>query len=266
MEILDTINQVTVTNTIVCRELPVHRHIPFARRGFPILLLQCPGAQDQSLTLTRCNRIQCQLAFDLLRELCRIRPRGRICISTYYMGDCRRIATLMRLSEPTESLHQADLIRVASAEVNVGNDFEINIIVTGAPEALRGTVILTELENAIEYPLVLFDNRRFMNTISRSNGMTIIIGNHDHLASQVDMEDRNNLVRNALISHFVRQISTNTPVLNGNRYLRELQQLVLDNRNTRPRYNEGGILIAHELPLRLRATNQLNQMNNWHQR
>ena len=93
MEILDTINR--TTNTAVRPEPIVHRHIPFARQGFPILLLQCPGAQDQSLTWTRCNRIQCQLAFDLLRELCRIRPRGRICISTYYMGDCRRIATLI---------------------------------------------------------------------------------------------------------------------------------------------------------------------------
>ena len=182
------------------------------------------------------------------------------------MGDCRRIATLIRLSEPNESLHQADLIRVASAEVNVGNDFEINIIVTGAPEALRGTIIVTELENAIEYPTVLFDNRRFMNIISRSNGMTIIIGSHDHIASQVDMEDRDNSTRNALISHFVRHVSLNTPVLNGNRYLQELRQLVLANRNTRPRYNEGGLLIAHEWPQQLRATNQLNQTNNWHQR
>ena len=97
--------------------------------------------------------------------------------------------------------------------------------------------------------------------------MTIIIGNHDHIASQVDMEDRNNPVRNALISHFVRHIcALNTPVLNGNRYLRELQQLVLANRNTRPRYNERGLLVAHEWPQQLRATNQLNQDNNWHQR
>ena len=85
---------------------------------------------------------------------CRIRPQGRICISTYYTGDCRRIATRIRLNGDHEDLQRADLIRVASAEVNVGNDYKVNIIVTGAPEALRGTAILTELENALEYPTV----------------------------------------------------------------------------------------------------------------
>ena len=86
-------------------------------------------------------------------------------------------------------LQRADLIRVASAEVNVGTDYEVNIIVTGSPETLRGTAILTELENALEYPTVLFDDRRFMNIISRSNGITIIIGNHDHIASWIDLDE-----------------------------------------------------------------------------
>ena len=106
-----------------------------------------------------------------------------------------------------------------------------------------------------------------MNVIHRSNGITIIIGNHDHIASQIDFEDPENRLRNALISHFVRQINgINTPVLNGDAYLRELIGLVTANRNTRPRYNDGGLLIAHHQPLALRATNQLNQTNNWHRR
>ena len=68
----------------------------------------------------------------------------------------------IRLNGDHEDLQRADLIRVATAEVNVGTDYEVNIIVTGAPEALRGTAILTEFENALEYPTVLFDDRRFM--------------------------------------------------------------------------------------------------------
>ena len=106
-----------------------------------------------------------------------------------------------------------------------------------------------------------------MNVISRSNGITIIIGNHDHIASQIDFEDPTNRLRNALISRFVRQInSLNTPVLNGDAYLRELENLNLADRTTRPRYNDGGLLIARHQPLALRATNQLNQTNNWHRR
>ena len=106
-----------------------------------------------------------------------------------------------------------------------------------------------------------------MNVIHRSNGITIIIGNHDHIASRIDFGEPENRLRNALISRFVRQVNgINTPVLNGDIYLRELQGLVIADRNTRPRYNDGGLLIAHQLPLQLRANNQLNETNNWHRR
>ena len=119
----------------------------------------------------------------------------------------------------------------------------------------------------MEYPQVIFDDRRFMNAITRSNGLTIIIGNHDYLISHVDMNDRENRLQNAYISHFIRHISTlDTPVLNGTRYLQELEQLVIANRNTWLQYNEGRQLIAHEQPHQLRATNQLNQTNEWHRR
>ena len=106
-----------------------------------------------------------------------------------------------------------------------------------------------------------------MNAITRSNGLTIVIGNHDYFISRVDMEDRENRLQNSYISHFIRHISAlDTPVLKGTRYLQELKQLVIANRNMWPQYNEGRQLIAHEQPHQLRATNQLNQTNEWHRR
>ena len=104
MEVLPT---VTSTNLLLShRTDPIHRHIPLAREGFPIILLQCTGAQELQLTWTRTNRQQCQLAFDLLRRLCRLHPRGRMCISTYYTGDFRQIGTLLRTNEQDEDLHR----------------------------------------------------------------------------------------------------------------------------------------------------------------
>ena len=53
MEVLDTLHQ--TATAIIHRIPPVHHYIPFARRGFPILLFQCTGGQEQSLSWTRCN-------------------------------------------------------------------------------------------------------------------------------------------------------------------------------------------------------------------
>ena len=97
-----------------------------------------------------------------------------MCISTYYTGDFRRIGTLLRTNEQNQDLQRVDVIHVANAEVNIETDYEVNIIVTGALEALRGLAILEELNNAMEYPHVVFDDRRFINAITRSNGHTII--------------------------------------------------------------------------------------------
>lgn len=93
-----------------------------------------------------------------------------------------------------------------------------------------------ELLNGIH--LVVFDDRRYVNAITRSNGLTISTGNHDYLVSHVERENRENRLK-CIPSHFIRRVrALDTLMLNGTQYLRELQQLNIANRTTRPRYKK----------------------------